>query len=310
MIKYLSPAQRHLTNRPDLATFHRYWAESHGPLYTNNSDLRRYVQHLTLPEAFGHDPSPTFDGVSMFWFDEYVPLGAGKTDRANEVLHEEVSADDAQLFDRTVSWPTHLKRASVVATEHVVVDGPTTPDMVKAIFIAARLPGLTLKEFFEHWGTVHASLGSAVPGLRRYVQNHGLPAAYAAGVQTHDGWSELWFDDLASLHAAVGSPAWQALREDGATLFAQPMGVVVARERIQKDRDWTYNDWGVSGLDEAAIRRRLRDQGYSRLADDPDAPARIKAAAEHHALAVWTDEHLVSIDDPRISERPDGRGRS
>jgi hypothetical protein len=96
-----------------------------------------------------------------------VCLGAPKADRAAEALYEEVLADDEQLFDRTVSWPTHYKRASVVATEHVVVDGPTTPDMVKAIFIAARLPGLTLKEFFDHWGTVHATLGSAVRGLRR-----------------------------------------------------------------------------------------------------------------------------------------------
>ena len=47
----------------------------------------------------------------------------------------------------------------------------------------------------------------------------------------------MWFDDLAALHKAVKSPEWRALAEDGATLFATPMGIGVARERIQKDFD-------------------------------------------------------------------------
>ena len=72
MIKVLAPAQHHPTNRT-LAEFHNYWGESHGPLYANTKNLRRYVQHLTLPDAYGIDPAPTFDGVSMFWFDASKP---------------------------------------------------------------------------------------------------------------------------------------------------------------------------------------------------------------------------------------------
>ena len=63
MIKVLAPAQMH-PGRRSLAEFHNYWAESHGPLFANTKYLRRYVQHLTLPEAYGGDPDPTFDGVS------------------------------------------------------------------------------------------------------------------------------------------------------------------------------------------------------------------------------------------------------
>jgi EthD domain len=51
---------------------------------------------------------------------------------------------------------------------------------------------------------------------------------------THDGFSELWFDDLESMRRSMASPEWQALRDDGQTLFAAPMSVVVARERVQK----------------------------------------------------------------------------
>ncbi len=64
MIKIIAPAQRHPTNRP-LPAFHRYWAESQGPLFANTGKLRRYVQHLTLPEAYGADPAPT--GARRAW---------------------------------------------------------------------------------------------------------------------------------------------------------------------------------------------------------------------------------------------------
>ena len=80
--------------------------------------------------------------------------------------------------------------------------------------------------------------------------------------------------------------------------------VGVARERIQKDATWTYEDWGVRAMGEEDVRARLREQGYARLADDPAAPAAIKRAADAAALAVWTDEHLVTIDASRLDERP------
>ena len=332
MIKVVAPAQRHPTNRP-LADFHRYWAETHGPLFANSASLRRYVQHLTLPDAYGGDPAPTYDGVSMFWFDELeAPLARatdaemaqliravigtrpadaagsspapGAEDMASALVRA-VLKDDTQLFDRSLGWPMHEKRASVAAREIAIVDGEATPEMVKAIFIVAKRPGLTLSEFFERWEHHHGALAAETPGLRRYVQNHALPAAYAGERQTHDGWSELWFDDLAALRRAVASPQWQAVRDHGTMLFAQPIGVGVARERVQKDLGWSYNDWAVSALDPDELRRRLREQGYASLAADPEGPAKLKRAAAHQALAVWTAEHLVTIDGSHIDVRPE-----
>ncbi len=309
MIKVIAPAQHHPTNRT-LAEFHNYWGESHGPLFANTKKLRRYVQHLTLPDAYGVDPAPTFDGCSMFWFDDFTfndfrmdrqPAG----DPEVPALLDEVLKDDRQLFDRSTEWPTHHRTAAVAAEERVIVDGPTTPDMVKGIFIASKLPGLSHQEFFDHWQNVHGPLAAKVPGLRRYVQNHAIPERYADLQHTHDGWSELWFDDLAALHAAVRTPEYQALREDGATLFTYPLGVGVARERVQKEFDWTYNDFGVNAMSEDDVRRRLAEQGFATLAADPDAPRTVKAAAANKTLAVWTWEHIVTIDDSRIDARPE-----
>ena len=170
MIKVVAPAQRHPTNRT-LAAFHNYWGESHGPLFANTKNLRRYVQHLTLPESYGIDPAPTFDGVSMFWYDDLQsqaqgvptddpqllalieavlgvslrdegrPQGTTADDPEVVALLRAVLEDDAQLFDRSTTWPMHHKTAAVVAEERVIVDGPATPEMVKAIFIASKLPG-------------------------------------------------------------------------------------------------------------------------------------------------------------------------
>jgi uncharacterized protein (TIGR02118 family) len=305
VIKVLAPAQMH-PGRRTLAEFQNYWGESHGPLFANTKYLRRYVQHLTLPEAYGVDPAPTFDGVSMFWYDDFRDQRAPSDDPEVNTLRQAVREDDAQLFDRLPGWPLHHKRASVAAEEKVIVDGATTPEMVKAIFIATKMPGLTLDEFFDHWQNVHGPLASKVPGLRRYVQNHALPDAYPMKTtQTHDGWAEMWFDDLASLQAARKSAEWQTLSEDGATLFTYPMGVGVARERVQKDLDWQYNDWGVGALSEDEVRQRLRTDGYGRLAADPKAPEQIKDAAAGKTLAVWTWEHIVTIDASAIDERPD-----
>ena len=304
MIRHASPAQHHPTNRT-LSDFHRYWGENHGPLWANTKNLRRYVQHLTLPDAYGIDPAPTFDGVTMSWWDDIPARRPVSTDPEVLALQGAVTADDAQLFDRIPGWPTHHKRASVVAEERVILEGQTTPEMVKAVFIVAKRPGLTLNEFSDHWQNYHGLLAVEIPGLRRYVQNHGLPEAYTMGSLTHDGFSEMWFDDLPALHRAAKTPEWKAMQADGKTLFADNMGVGVARERVQKEFDWTYRDWGVGALDEGEIRQRLKDNRYGALAEDPDAPAKIKNAAANQALAIWTDQHLVTIDGSGFDARPD-----
>lgn len=53
------------------------------------------------------------------------------------------------------------------------------------------------------------------------------------------------------------------------------------------------------------MRALLRERGYVTLADDPGAPAAIKQAAADEALAVWTDEHLVTFDASAIDARPE-----
>ena len=44
--------------------------------------------------------------------------------------------------------------------------------MIKSISLLTRRPELTHDQFMRHWVEIHAPLAHAVPGMRRYVQNH------------------------------------------------------------------------------------------------------------------------------------------
>ncbi len=87
--------------------------------------------------------------------------------------------------------------------------------MIKLIYCINRKPGMSVEEFQRYWRETHGPIAARIPGVRRYVQCHTVPAAYAGGQQPpFDGAAELWFDDMASLAAAMGSPEVQAARED------------------------------------------------------------------------------------------------
>ncbi len=238
MIRIVSAAVKH----PSLtrAEFRRHWAARHGPLYAGLSVVRRYVQQPTLDEAYGDDPAPTYDGASKFWFDDVAAIVAQPDDPHQAERHTAVLEDDARLFDRATTWPTDHRKASVVGTERVLLEGATRPGMITVVFFSARRPGLTLEEFAERWAGPHGALLSELPGIRRYVQTHASPGSYGlTGVTapTHDGCTELWFDDYRSWKSALASRAWSAVVEWGETLFARPAAYTVGRELIQKD--WT-----------------------------------------------------------------------
>src|SRR5205814_4229773 len=72
-IKVLAGAIKHPTNRTQ-EEFHRYWQTLHGPMFAHTPEVRRYVQHHTLPEAYDGEPQPTLHGASMFWYDDLDAL--------------------------------------------------------------------------------------------------------------------------------------------------------------------------------------------------------------------------------------------
>src|SRR5262249_45126527 len=103
--------------------------------------------------------------------------------------------------------------------------------MIKTIGLLTRKDGWTHEQFMKHWVEVHGPLAHAVPGLRRYVQNHIQSVRRRADVpETEleiDGVAELWFDDLAAFEAAARTPEMKALRADGARFIGRVKSYVV-----------------------------------------------------------------------------------
>jgi uncharacterized protein (TIGR02118 family) len=299
-IKRITAANENLTNGRSREQAQHYWAESHGKLVANNANLRRYHHYFSLPEAYAADPKPTFIGISMFWRDDPFMMTQPSPDGWFPVR-----ADDEHVFDRTRRWPIDDQHADILAEENIIIDGQKTPTMVNAIFMVCRLPGLDHRDFFQHWNEVQVPLASKLPGLRRYIQNTALLDQFQRGTQTHDGFSEFWFDDFESFQRATRSPEWAAMEVDGKTLFCEQKGIVIGREYIQKDDSWKPRDYGSNSLSEDEVRARLLKEGYGALlAADPAAPAKIKAAAAKNQLGVWTEHHLVTLDESRLDARP------
>jgi uncharacterized protein (TIGR02118 family) len=108
--------------------------------------------------------------------------------------------------------------------------------MIKTIGLLTRKDGWTHAEFMTHWVEVHAPLAHAVPGLRRYVQNHITGERTRADISATpveiDGVAELWFDDQAALEAAALSPEMKALHADGALFIGRIRSYVVDEKTI------------------------------------------------------------------------------
>ena len=68
--------------------------------------------------------------------------------------------------------------------------------MIKSLSLLTRRPGLSHAEFVRHWLEIHAPLAHAVPGVKRYVQNHIEGARTRPDIAT----PEVVVDGLAELH--------------------------------------------------------------------------------------------------------------
>ena len=108
--------------------------------------------------------------------------------------------------------------------------------MIKSIGLLTRKDGWTHEQFMTHWVETHAPLAHAVPGLRRYVQNHIKGERTRADIPATnveiDGVAELWFDDQAAMEAAAKTPEMKALHADGALFIGRIKSYVVEEKTI------------------------------------------------------------------------------
>jgi uncharacterized protein (TIGR02118 family) len=81
--------------------------------------------------------------------------------------------------------------------------------MITRLFFGPRRAGMTTEACLAHWRGHHSAIGARLPGVRAYVQNHGVLAdgRFLLPYPGFDIMPELDWDDLASMDAAIDSPA-------------------------------------------------------------------------------------------------------
>jgi uncharacterized protein (TIGR02118 family) len=85
--------------------------------------------------------------------------------------------------------------------------------MLKFMVVLYRRPDIAEMEFHRFLREVHGPMALAIPGLRRYVQNHVV----ADPVRRHPGWDaivELYFDDRDAMEASWATPQGQRATAD------------------------------------------------------------------------------------------------
>lgn len=108
--------------------------------------------------------------------------------------------------------------------------------MVKVLTFITRKAGMPPEDFQKYWRERHPDAVTKLPGIRRYVQSHVLPAMYAKGEPPHDGIAEVWADDTHALRQMTQSPAHPALIEDEARFIDRSkMGVLITEEHVAVD---------------------------------------------------------------------------
>ena len=107
--------------------------------------------------------------------------------------------------------------------------------MIKRLTAWHALPEISAEDALAHWRGQHAELVQAVPGLRRYAQNHCTtgPGGTAGMPPPYTGLGEAWFDDLSAARAAMATREWRTVIEDAATFMdMQRLTVAWAKEHV------------------------------------------------------------------------------
>lgn len=108
--------------------------------------------------------------------------------------------------------------------------------MIVRMGILCKPENITSEDFRKYWLEVHGPIASKIPELRRYHQNHvinsdQLGINYTRGSQTVDGFSQLWFDNLASMKRSSTPNVIKMLSKDEKR-FIGNMQLILAEQNV------------------------------------------------------------------------------
>lgn len=184
--------------------FQNYWINFHAVHYASKiPQIKRYLIDSRIP--FAPEPAdPLFSGVAEIWLEN-------ETEQIASLQSKEFLAG-ARLDEP--NWAAFWRTVVLDTTAHVLLEEkPPQRDSkaIKLLVMAKRKAGMPLDEFRAAMLADMAGKVIKLPGLRRYLQCHVRDGFYAIGEAILDCVSQLWFDDLTALEAALSSPEYKGL---------------------------------------------------------------------------------------------------
>ena len=164
--------------------------------------------------------------------------------------------------------------------------------MITRVFFAARRPDLTTEACLAHWRGHHSAIGARLPGVRGYVQNHGVLAEgrFLLPYPGFDIMPELDWENLAAMDAAIDSPVHEKDSVDDEANFidASRTGYAVATRQVFLD-----GDPGTNSVKLITLLRRAPAATEAALGDVLAGPYAAAVAAgrpiRHEALITLPD---------------------
>lgn len=169
--------------------------------------------------------------------------------------------------------------------------------MITRVFFAARRQDMSTEACLAHWRGEHAAIGARLPGVRSYVQNHGVldGGKFLLGYPGFDIMPELQWDDLAAMDAAIDSPAHEQDSVDDEANFidVRRTGYTVTTRRVISDAE--PPDGAVKLI---TMLRRAPGASVQALADALTGPYSAAVARSVHG------RHEVLVALPDREDRP------
>lgn len=204
-----------------LEAFRAYWLKDHAALVLKVPGLVKYVQSHTMDAGY-RKHEPLYDGIAELWYESIDDMR--KT--AGTPISRQTLADDEKFLDMS-------KFAFILTKERVQKENPVDAGAPKMVAFLKKRSELSVENFQAHWNSPHGRLGSAVPGVRRYVQCHPIPSSYKDGrTPLWDGVAEVWFDSEDAMRANAQTPQYKAVLADEPNFLAENPKFIITTEHV------------------------------------------------------------------------------
>jgi len=168
--------------------------------------------------------------------------------------------------------------------------------MITRVFFGPRRHDMTTEACLAHWKGTHSQIGARLPGVRAYVQNHGVLAdgRFLLPYPGFDIMPELDWEDLDAMDAAIDPPAHEkdSIDDEANFLDVSRTGYAVTKRQVLADG--------------AALDGAVKLITLLRLAANTSPNALAEAIAGPYASAV---RRAVPLRHETLITLPDSKSR-